>query len=58
MDTFPDYEWLPWKLEKGPQNYWVDMKNQIKFMDWAGKQLNIEKVNDWYQVSNQVTRYR
>ena len=50
---YPDYEWLPWKF-KCPQNFWDDIKNQRKFIDWAGKELGIKDMNDWYKVTIQV----
>jgi hypothetical protein len=54
-ENYPEYEWLPWKFEKCPRNYWEDLKNQRKFADWAGKQLNIKEMSDWYNVKNKVT---
>ena len=30
------------------------MSNQRKFMDWAGKQLKLKDMSDWYQVSCEV----
>jgi 5-hydroxyisourate hydrolase-like protein (transthyretin family) len=52
---YPEYEWLPWKFEKCPKNYWDDVNNQKKFIDWAGKQLNIKEMTDWYNVTRKVT---
>ena len=51
--VYPEYEWLPWKFTKAPK-FWEDVKNQRKFMDWAGKELKIKEINDWNKVSNQV----
>jgi hypothetical protein len=51
---YPDFEWLPWKLANCPKNYWDDMKNQRKFMDWAGKELKIKEMSDWYNVTQKV----
>jgi hypothetical protein len=31
------------------------MKNQRKFMDWAGNQLNIKEMSDWYNITTKVT---
>lgn len=50
--VYPEYDWLPWKFERTTNNYWNDLKNQRKFMDWAAKQLNITSVNDWYRVKH------
>ena len=52
--AFPEYEWLPWKFNKCPRNFWDDLKNQRKFMDWAGKELGIKDMSDWYKVMQKV----
>jgi hypothetical protein len=49
---YPEYYWLPWKFEKCPQNYWTDIKNQRKFMDWAATQLGVQQTSDWCDVKN------
>jgi hypothetical protein len=54
--VYPDFEWLPWKFDKCPQNYWGDVKNQRKFLDWAAKELKIAEISDWYRVSVQVKK--
>jgi hypothetical protein len=51
---YPEYDWLPWKFSTCPRNYWNDMKNQRKFMDWAAKELKIKDMSDWYSVSHKV----
>jgi hypothetical protein len=50
--TYPDQDYQPWKFNDCPPNFWNDLKNQRKFMDWAGKQL---QVSDWYKISIKVT---
>jgi hypothetical protein len=54
-EVYPEYDWLPWKFVNTPHNIWEDMKNQRKFMDWASKELNVNNISDWYNVSPQVT---
>jgi hypothetical protein len=53
--VYPEYEWLPWKFDKSPANYWEDVKNQGKFVEWAAKQLNVNEMSDWYKVTKKVT---
>ena len=55
--VYPEYEWLPWKFEKSPNHFWEDVNNKRKFMDWAGKQLNIKDMSDWYKVSVKVLKF-
>jgi hypothetical protein len=47
---YPEYDWLPWKFEMTPKNYWSDVNNVKKFMDWAAKQLKIKEFSDWQNV--------
>ena len=56
--VYPEYEWLPWRFHKTPANYWTDVKNQRKFMDWAGKELGIKDMSDWYKVTTRVVKNR
>lgn len=53
--VYPEYDWLPWRFEKCPQEYWNSVENQIKFIKWAGNKLEI---NDWYKVSVKVWKFR
>lgn len=51
---YPDFNWVTWKFDNCPRNYWVDKKNQRDFMDWASEQLNIKDMSDWYNKTIQV----
>ena len=53
---YPDYKWLPWKFHSCPHNFWSDIKNQRWFMDWAGKQLGLKDMADWYKVTGKVEK--
>lgn len=53
-NIYNEYEWLPWKFSSAPKNYWLDRKNQRKFMDWARKELGIKDMDDWHNIKNQV----
>ena len=52
--VYPHYEWLPWKFANFPRSLWADVKNQRKFMEWAGKELKINEMSDWYKVTYSV----
>ena len=54
VDMYPDYDWLPWKFEKCPNNFWSNKNNVRNYLDWAGKQLNVKEMSDWYNVSFNV----
>jgi hypothetical protein len=34
--------------------FWGDLKNQRKFLEWAGKQLKINDMDDWYKITSKV----
>jgi hypothetical protein len=55
---YPEYDWLPWKFEKTPQNYWGDTENQRKYLDWAATQLGIKDPSDWYSVGRKVRKFQ
>ena len=54
-DVYPEYEWLPWRFIRTPKQFWDDPKNQRTFLEWAGKQLKIKEMSDWYKVITHVT---
>jgi hypothetical protein len=52
--VYPDYDWLPWKFDVCPRNYWENINHTRKFMNWAAQQLNVKEMKDWYKVSHNV----
>jgi hypothetical protein len=53
--VYPEYDWLPWKFLNCPVNYFGNVQNDIKFVDWAGLQLNVKELSDWYKVKTVVS---
>ena len=53
-EVYPEYNWLPWRYAKCPENYFDDLKNQRKFLEWVAFELKIKEINDWYKVSYKV----
>ena len=51
---YPDYEWLPWKFEYCTRNFWLDVKNIRRYLDWAGKEMGVKEMSDWYNVTYDV----
>jgi hypothetical protein len=47
---YPDFQW---KSEKFV--HFKDVNHRI-FMDWAGKQLKMKEMKDWYKVTPKVIR--
>jgi hypothetical protein len=52
--NFASREMHPWTFGKCPNKFWDDMKNQKQFVDWTAKQLNIDQMSDWYNISSKV----
>ena len=51
QSIYPDHHWLPWRfLQSLPKGYWDDINNRREFMDWLGKQLGYQKMDDWYRI--------
>jgi hypothetical protein len=55
--VYPNYDWVPWKFNRLSSEIWDDKKNHRKFLEWAGKQLKIKEMSDWYNVTHKVTFY-
>ena len=53
-EVYPNFDWFAWEFEKLPTKFFDDPKNQRKFVDWAGKQLNVNEYSDWYNVKTTV----
>jgi very-short-patch-repair endonuclease len=51
---YPDYEWLPWKFNVVFKEFWNDLSNQKKYMDWLFKELKYEISEDWYNISREI----
>jgi hypothetical protein len=56
-NVFPELNLFPWKFVHDTEKVWKDPANKRKFLEWAGSQLEIKDVNDWYRVKIEVTRY-
>jgi hypothetical protein len=56
--VYPEFEWLPWKFGNCPPSFWKDLKNQRNFMEWVGKQLNVNEMEDWYKVTHKVSKIK
>lgn len=57
-DVFPNHNWIIWKF-KLASNYFNDMQNQKRYMDWLGSKLNYNNKSDYYnlKLSDFTTHY-
>lgn len=57
MSAFPDHEWLEWKFDSVPRNWWDYQTNQRRFLDWALKdQMKYTDFNQFYNFSKTALR--
>jgi very-short-patch-repair endonuclease len=48
-----EYEWIPWKFKQAPGNFWDEINNHKKYMDWLFKELKYETMEDWYKIRSE-----
>jgi hypothetical protein len=47
--VYPEFTWHLWKFCSYPDDYFNNMLNQRKFLDYVGEQLGVETLDDWYK---------
>jgi hypothetical protein len=52
--VYPEFKWLPWRFTVAPRKFWDDIGNQKEFLNWAGKELGIKDMSDWYIIGQKV----
>jgi hypothetical protein len=48
---FPKHEWVEWKCCITSLTYWSNIENHKIYIKWLGKQLEYEKMEDWYNIT-------
>ena len=56
--VYSDYTWLPWKFNNVPVNYFKDKQNVALYLNWLGNKLGFTKMEDWYNISYQVSFFQ
>ena len=54
--VYPQYKWLPWRFSNKKKSFWLDSENWKWFMQFAAKELNLNEMNDWYNVTSEVKK--
>jgi len=49
---YSEHPWQFWKFSKVPNGTWEDLGNLTEFIEWAGKQLGVKQLDDWYGISS------
>jgi hypothetical protein len=47
---YNDHMWYPWLFRQLPAGYWENAENRKYYVEWLGKQLQIQDVSNWYEV--------
>ena len=51
---YPKNDWQEWKFSSLPKGYWSNLQNQLNFLSYLSKQLNIKSMDDWYKITAKV----
>lgn len=54
QDYCPDYEWLPWKFRRAPNNFWSSIQNRRRYMNWLHAELKFRSYEQWYGVTKKT----
>jgi hypothetical protein len=45
--VFTGHKWEIWKFGHVPQNFWDDLRNKRKYLEWLGGVLGFKTMEDW-----------
>ena len=51
---YSDHRFYEWLFEKTPNGFWKDESNLIDYIKWLCRQLKIESLDEWYDVSRDI----
>lgn len=52
--AYPSVDWMPWQftsIRSVPKGFWQTMAVRRQYLDFVTKQLNVQTMEDWYNVS-------
>ncbi len=49
--AYPDYEWLPWRFKKLPNNYILTTNDKETIINFLKKTIGIKEKKDWENVN-------
>ena len=58
LGAYPDHKWYPWKFHQVSKNFWdrMDRSQEMEFVEWLSKELEIRVLDDWYRISFEQVR--
>ncbi len=54
---YPEYNWLPWKFNRLPQNYYVSQTDKQEIIKFLREKFNIVNKTDWNDITLEVRLY-
>ena len=48
MELYPEFDWCEWRFATVPDGFWLDVWNQVRYLDWLGKELGFKTVKNFY----------
>jgi hypothetical protein len=55
--TYPEWQWLPWRFDKLPNDYWKKKENVLEFFHWLGEKLGIKQPVQWTNISKKEIEF-
>ena len=52
--TYSSHNWLPWKFEASPRNWWKQRSNQLQYMEWLRREVLGTQLEDLYKLTLQI----
>lgn len=56
IDYLKRYDWIIGKFQHSPKNYYKSLDNQRQFLDHISVELNVNNLDDWYNIT--ATEFR
>eukprot|EP01114_Cavostelium_apophysatum_P016205 TRINITY_DN4556_c0_g1_i1.p1 TRINITY_DN4556_c0_g1~~TRINITY_DN4556_c0_g1_i1.p1 ORF type:complete len:468 (-),score=106.38 TRINITY_DN4556_c0_g1_i1:76-1479(-) len=50
-DTYKEHDWKIFRFKKVPSGYWLEKSHQKEYLEHIGRQLKVEKLDDWYSIT-------
>lgn len=50
MDCYPSRTWHEWMFARVPVGFWEKPENRLRYVEWVGKRLRINRREDWSKV--------
>lgn len=51
--AFPEHDWKPWMFLSTPDDFWLDVGNQLEFVKWLKSQLGLVSLHSLYKLTIQ-----